>query len=77
MNTVSMRLPPEILREVDRRAAELKMNRTEYIRQAVLALNRAVDWEKRKARLKTASLKVRGESMKVNAGFAAIEHDPD
>lgn len=77
MNTVSMRLPPELLHEVDRRAAELNMNRAEYIRHAVTAMNRAVGEEKRKARLRSVSLKVRRESMKVNAGFAAVEHAPD
>ena len=54
-----------------RRAADLKMNRAEYIRHAVAAMNRAVEEKKRNARLRSASLKVRGESMKVNAEFAA------
>ena len=77
MNTVSMRLPPRLLHEADRRAADLKMNRAEYIRHALAAMNRAVEEEKRNARLRSASLKVRGESMKVNAEFAATEHAPD
>ena len=77
MNTVSMRLPPYLLQEADRRAAELKMNRAEYIRHAVVAMNRAVEEEQRKTRLRSASLKVRSESMKVNAQFAAVEHAPD
>ncbi len=77
MNTVSMRLPPHLLQEADRSAAELKMNRAEYIRHAVVAMNRAVEEQKRKTRLRSASLKVRSESMKVNAQFAAVEHVPD
>lgn len=77
MNTMSMRLPPGLLHEVDRRAAELKMNRAAYVRHAVAAMNRAVEEQTRHARLRSASLKVRAESMKVNAEFAAVEHAPD
>jgi len=77
MNTVSMRLPDELLREMDKRAAELDIPRTEYIRRAILAMNRALADAKRRDRLKRASLKVRAESMKVNAEFAAIERAPD
>jgi metal-responsive CopG/Arc/MetJ family transcriptional regulator len=77
MNTVSMRLPDELLREVDKRAAELDIPRTEYIRRSILAMNRALEDAKRRDRLKRASLKVRAESMRVNAEFAAIERAPD
>ena len=77
MNIVSMRLPVELLREMDERAAELDIPRTEYIRRAILAMNRALEDAKRRDRLKRASLKVRAESMKVNAEFAAIERAPD
>jgi metal-responsive CopG/Arc/MetJ family transcriptional regulator len=77
MNTVSMRLPDELLREMDKRAAELEIPRTEYIRRAILAMNRALEDTKRRDRLRCASLKVRAENMKVNAEFAAIERAPD
>jgi metal-responsive CopG/Arc/MetJ family transcriptional regulator len=77
MNAISMRLPDDVLRELDRRAALLKMSRTEYIRAAVRALNRAVDDRQRKARIRSASLRVRGESLRVNAEFSRIEHAPD
>ena len=77
MNAISMRLPEDVLRDLDRRAALLKLSRTEYIRAAVLAMNRAVDKEGRKARIRNASLRVRVESLKVNAEFARIEHAPD
>ncbi len=77
MNAISMRLPADVLRELDRRATDLKMSRTEYIRAAVHAMNRAVDRERRKVRIEAASLRVRAESIKVNAEFAAIEHAPD
>ncbi len=77
MNTVSMRLPDGLLRELDKRAAELDIPRTGYIRRAILAMNRALEDAKRRDRLKRASIKVRTESMKVNAEFAAIERAPD
>ncbi len=77
MNTVSMRLPDELLCEVDKRAVELDIPRTEYIRRAILAMNRALEDAKRRDRLKRASLKVRAGSMMVNAEFAAIERAPD
>ena len=77
MNTVSMRLSDELLREVDKRAVELDIPRTEYIRRAILAMNRALEDAKRHDRLKRASLKVRAQSMMVNAEFAAIERAPD
>ena len=77
MNAISMRLPEEVLRDIDRRAALLNLSRTEYIRAAVQAMNRAVDEEGRNARIRNASLRVRAESLKVNAEFARIEHAPD
>ena len=77
MNAISMRLPDDVLRELDRRAAQLKLSRTEYIRAAVRAMNRAVDQERRRARIRGASLRVRGESLRVNAEFSRVEHVPD
>ena len=73
MNTVSMRLPDNLLRDLDKRAAELDIPRTEYIRRAIVAMNFAIDDAKRRERLQRASLKVRAESMKVNAQFATVE----
>ena len=72
-----MRLPDGMLSELDRRAAELDIPRTEYIRRAIIAMNRAIEDAKRRDRLARASLKVRAESMKVNAEFAALERAPD
>jgi len=40
-------------------------------------MNRETRAQLRAARLAEASRKVRDESMRVNAEFAAIEHDPD
>jgi len=77
VNAISMRLPDDVLRDLDQRAAQLKLSRTEYIRAAVRAMNRAVDEESRKTRIRSASLRVRAESLRVNAEFSRIEHAPD
>ena len=44
MNAISMRLPDDVLRELDQRAAKLNLSRTEYVRAAVRAMNQAVDF---------------------------------
>lgn len=77
MIAISTRLSDDMLRELDRRAAHLKLSRTEYIRAAVRAMNRAVDQERRKTRIRSASLRVRAESLRVNAEFSRVEHAPD
>lgn len=77
MNSISMRLPEDLLREVDKHAAELDLPRTEYIRRSILAMNRAIEDARRREHLKLVSLRVRAESIKVNAEFAAIERAPD
>ena len=76
MSSVSMRLPDTLLHELDKRAAELDIPRTEYIRRAIIAMNAALDDAQRHDRLRRASLRVRAESIKVNAEFAAIERAP-
>jgi metal-responsive CopG/Arc/MetJ family transcriptional regulator len=77
VNTVSIRLPDELLREVDSRAAELHIPRAEYLRQAILSMNRETRGRMRRTRLMEASARVREESMAVNREFAEIENDPE
>jgi len=76
MTTISIRLPDEILNEVDKIAGELKVPRTEYLRRAILAMNRKVREDKRRARIMKLSSRVRKESMRVNAEFSEVERDP-
>lgn len=76
MTTISIRLPDDILSEVDKIARELKVPRTEYLRRAILAMNRKVYEDKRRTRIMKASNRVRKESMRVNAEFSEVEHDP-
>jgi Arc/MetJ-type ribon-helix-helix transcriptional regulator len=77
MEAISLRLPEELLRESRRCARLLELSRAAYIRRALERMNRETDARARAERLATASRKVRAESMKVNAEFAATERDPD
>ena len=53
------------------------MPRAEYIRRALERMNDEAEKKERAERMARASLKVRKESMRVNAEFARIERDPD
>ena len=75
MTTISIRLPDDILNEVDKIAKDLNVPRTEYLRQAILSMNRKVKEDRRRARIMKLSKRVRKESMRVNAEFSEVEHD--
>ena len=77
MGAISLKLPDELLDASGRCAAALKLSRAAYIRRAVERMNRETRAEIRARRLAEVSRKVRGESMRVNAEFAAVERDPD
>jgi predicted DNA-binding protein len=77
MTTISLRLPDETVKEADRHARKLKVPRAEYVRRAITALNEQVTSAERRRRLMEVSRRVRGESMRVNAEFDAIEDAPD
>ena len=76
MGTISIRIQDDILKKVDERAKALRIPRAEYVRRAVTAMNEQVARELRKKRIMSASRRVRGESMKVNAEFDAVEDAP-
>lgn len=76
MTTISIRLPDNVLNEVDKIAKDLKVPRTAYLRQAILSMNSKVKEDRRKARIMKLSKRVRKESMRINAEFSEVEHDP-
>jgi len=76
MTTISIRIPEDILNDVDRFSRDLKVPRTEYLRQAILLMNRKVKEDRRRIRIMKLSQRVRAESMRVNAEFSEVEHDP-
>jgi metal-responsive CopG/Arc/MetJ family transcriptional regulator len=76
MTSLSLRLPDELLHDVDDFARQLHIPRAEYVRKALEQMNMAVAARQRRTRLMESSLKVRKESMKVNAEFSAVEDAP-
>jgi len=77
MTTISLRLPDDLLREVEERAGDLHVPRAEYVRRALERMNREVLQQRRRTRLMELSLRVREESMNVNAEFSEVEHEPE
>jgi len=77
MRAISLKIAESALAEAERLAASLGISRAAYIRQAVERFNTETSRELRAKALADASRKVRAESMRVNAEFAAIEVDPD
>jgi len=77
MGAISLKLPDKLLVTSRHCADSLHLSRAAYIRRAIERLNRATHARLRAERLAAASRKVRKESLRVNAEFAAIEHAPD
>ena len=77
VSAISLKLPDDLLRTSGECAAALHLSRAEYIRRAVERMNRETRMQLRAERLAEVSHRVRAESMRVNAEFAAIEHDPE
>jgi len=76
MAAISLKLPDQLLATSSDCAAALDLPRAEYIRRAIERMNRETRAQLRAQRLAEASRRVRAESMRVNAEFAAIEQDP-
>jgi metal-responsive CopG/Arc/MetJ family transcriptional regulator len=77
MKSISLKVQEELLKTIERCARALGIPRAEYIRSAIQRMNREVEARVRSERMARASRKVRKESMRVNAEFAAIERDPE
>jgi metal-responsive CopG/Arc/MetJ family transcriptional regulator len=75
MRSIALKLPEDLMAESGRLADSLCLSRAEYIRIAIRRMNRKMAARLRAQRLAEISLRVREESMKVNAEFAAIEKD--
>lgn len=76
MKAISLKLPEKLASTSEQCAEVLKITRAEYIRRALERMNRETRSALRAKRMSEASKKVREESMRVNAEFAAIEGDP-
>ncbi len=77
MDSISLKLPGQLLERSGRYAKAIRVSRAEYIRRAIERMNRETEAQLRAERIAAASRRVRKESMKVNAEFAAIEDAPD
>ena len=77
MKSIALKLPDDLLAESGQLADQLRVSRAEYIRAAIRRMNRKTAARLRAERLAELSKRVREESMRVNAEFAAIERDPD
>lgn len=77
MGAISLKLPDDLLETSSQCAEALKVSRAKYIRRAIEQMNRETRVRLRAKRLFEVSRKVRKESMRINAEFAAIERDPD
>ena len=77
MAAISLKLPDDLLHASRECAEALRLPRAEYIRRALKRMNRETRARLRAQRLAEVSRRVRGESLRVNAEFAAIERDPD
>jgi len=77
MEAISLKLPEKLLRKSVQCAEALGIPRAEYIRRAIERMNQETETVQRAARLAQVSRRVRKESMRVNAEFAAVERDPD
>ncbi len=75
MTTISLKLPDDLLQASGKIAEWLNVSRAEYIRRAIVRMNADMTARARARRLAHASRKVRRDSMRVNAEFAAVEHD--
>ena len=77
MGAISLKLPDDLLETSGRCAGALRLSRAAYIRRAIERMNRDTQSQLRTRRMVEASRKVRQESLKVNAEFAAVERAPD
>ena len=77
MGAISLKLTDDLVEASSACAQALRLSRAEYIRRAIERMNRETQSQLRAKRLAEVSRRVREESMRVNAEFAAIERDPD
>jgi len=77
LKAVALKISEDLIEESSRLAHSLRMSRAAYIRMAIRRMNKKTAALLRAERLAEVSRRVRDESLKVNAEFAAIERDPD
>ena len=76
MSALTVRLPNNLIDEVNSRAKKLHITRSEYVRKSIENMNRKLQQQERKDRVIRASKLVRKESMVVNTEFSKVEYEP-
>lgn len=77
MITISLKLMDDLLKASTKLAESLHLSRAAYIRRSIERMNHDTQRQLRTERMTRASLKVRKESMAVNAEFSRVEREPD
>lgn len=75
MPVLSIRIPENIVHEVESKAKFLHISRSAYITQAITSLNKKIGEELLQKQMNKASKKVRKSSMRVNLEFSSIEDE--
>ncbi len=77
MTAILLKLPEELLLKSGKSATVLNLSRAEYIRRAIDRMNRLVEAHRKSKRLAEVSLRIRAESLRINAEFDALESTPE
>lgn len=77
MSALTVRLPDEVINEVNKKAQKLHISRSEYIRKSIEYMNKKINEQERVSRLAESSKRVRKESMVINLEFSKVEYDPE
>jgi hypothetical protein len=75
MTAITIRISEDIMATVKVMSDNLGISNGEYIRKAIINMNKTLEDEAKKERLVRASYLTRKESIKVNAEFEAIRYD--
>lgn len=76
MSALTVRLPDNVIDEVNNRAKKLHITRSEYIRKSIENMNKNLQQQDRKDKFIRVSKLVRKESMVVNSEFSKVEYEP-
>jgi metal-responsive CopG/Arc/MetJ family transcriptional regulator len=76
MSALTLRLPHQVIDEVDHRAKKLHITRSEYIRKSIENMNKELQQQERKDRFFRVSNLVRKESMIINSEFSKVDYEP-
>lgn len=76
MSALTVRLPNNVIDEVNSRAKKLHITRSEYIRKSIENMNKKLQQQERKDKFIRVSKLVRKESMIINSEFSKVEYEP-